>query len=283
MAELTVPGYTILKKITDGGSASIYKARKHPYEQVVALKVLLPQFANNKDMLRAFEREAAILSRLKHPNVIRSGGRVKDAVRPTVELELFESLTLKGFIAKADGKVPVREAARVLKQVAEALSYVHSQKIAHLDLKPENILVAEKLDVRLIDFSIARELTRSISDRLFGIFGSKGAAEATFTIQGTIAYLAPEQIRNADPGEKADVYAMGLVIHETFTGAPPFRGHDQKAILKQHLNDAPESTGKVRPDTPADVSDLVARMLEKDPAKRPDMTTAAQVLAKHAG
>jgi serine/threonine-protein kinase len=279
MGDLSVPGYTILKKITDGGSASVFKARKHPYEQVVALKVLLPQLTAKKEMVRAFDREGAFLSRLKHPNVIRSGGRVKDAPRPTIELELFESVTLKGMVARAS-KLGIRETARIVKQVAEALSYVHSQRIAHLDVKPENILVSDKLDVRLIDFSIAHELDRSISDRLLGIFGSKSADGA---IQGTITYLSPEQIRRENPGEKADVYALGLVLHECLTGGPPFRGHDPKALMRQHLHDAPEPVAKARPDTPLDMAELVAKMLEKVPERRPDATGAAQVLAKHAG
>ncbi len=280
MAEIAIPGYTIIKKITDGGSASIYKAKKHPYETTVALKVLLPQFVGNKDMVKAFERECEVLVRLKHPNVIKAGGRVKDSPRPSCELELFESNTLKGLIAKAGGKLAVKDAAKVLKQVAEALSYVHVQEIAHLDIKPENILADDKLEVRLIDFSIAKNLKKSISDRLMSVFAKKGGDG---TIQGTLTYLAPEQIKREDPGAPADVYALGLVLYEALVGGPPFRGHDQKAIMKQHLQDAAPPLEKQRPDVPADIASLCKRMLEKDPAKRPDATAVAQVLAKHAG
>jgi serine/threonine-protein kinase len=278
--DITVPGYTILKKITDGGSASIFKAKKHPYDTMVALKVLLPQFVANKDMVRALDREGAVLLRLKHPNVIRCAGPVKSP-RPTIELELFESLTVKSAIGKAGGKLPLRETAKIMTQAAEALSYVHTMQIAHLDVKPENLLVDEKLSLRLIDFSIARELKKSVSDRLRGIFGAKSTLEAT--IQGTITYLAPEMIRRADPGAKADVYALGLVLFECLTGGAPFRGHNQQAIMKQHLNDPPPALELLRTDVPEDVLNLYRSMLEKDPAKRPDATTAAQVLSRHAG
>jgi serine/threonine-protein kinase len=275
-ADITVPGFTIVKKITDGGSASIFKAKKHPYDTIVALKVLLPQFANDKNMLRAFDREADVLGRLKHPSIVKSGGKVNGSPRPTIELELFESTTLKGSIAKHGGKLPLSEAARVLKAVAEALSYVHALEIAHLDIKPENILVGDKGQVRLIDFSIARELKKTISERVFAVFSG---AKNEVSIQGTITYLAPEQIKSADPGKAADVYALGLCLYESLMGGPPFRGHDQKAIMKQHLADVPPPLEGV----PADVAQLYKKMLEKDPLKRPDATGVAQVLAKHAG
>jgi serine/threonine protein kinase len=275
-AEISVPGFTILKKITDGGSASIFKAKKHPYDTVVALKVLLPQYANDKGMIRAFDREAEMLARLKHPTIVKSGGKVSGSPRPTIELELFESSTVKAFIAKRGGKLSVAEAAKILKPVAEALSYVHALDIAHLDVKPENILVDDKLQVRLIDFSIARELKRTISERVFAIFANAGS---DLTIQGTITYLAPEQIKKADPGKAADIYALGLVLYECLMGGPPFRGHDPKTIMKQHLADVPPPLDGA----PADVVQLYKKMLEKDPQRRPDATGVAQVLAKHAG
>jgi serine/threonine-protein kinase len=279
-AELSVPGFTVLKKITDGGSASIYKAKKHPYDTIVALKVLLPQFANDRNMLRAFDRESDVLARLKHPSIVKFGGRVAGAPRPTLELELFESSTLKSFIAKKGGKLSVPETARILKPIAEALSYVHALEVAHLDMKPENILVDDELEVRLIDFSIARELKKTISERVLAVF-ARQAAEVT--IQGTITYLAPEQIKKADPGKAADVYALGLVLYECLVGGPPFRGHDQKAIMKQHLADIPPPLERERPDAPAEIAALYKKMLEKEPSRRPDATAVAQVLAKHAG
>jgi serine/threonine protein kinase len=275
-AEISVPGFTVVKKITDGGSASIYKAKKHPYETIVALKVLLPQYASDKNMLRAFDREADVLAKLKHPSIVKFGGRVHGAPRPTIELELFESTTVKAHIAKKGGKLEVAEMAKILRPVAEALSYLHALEIAHLDVKPENILVDDKLQVRLIDFSIARELKRTISERVMAIFAG---ASSEVTIQGTITYLAPEQIKKADPGKPADVYALGLVLYECLTGGPPFRGHDQKAILKQHLSDMPPPLEGA----PPDIAALYRKMLEKDPTKRPDATGVAQVLAKHAG
>jgi serine/threonine-protein kinase len=280
VAEIAIPGFSIVKKITDGGSASIFKAKKHPYETLCALKVLLPQFAGNKDMLKAFDHEVEVLARLKHPNVIKSSGKVKDAPRPTCELELFESNTIKALIAKAGGKLPIADTAKIMKQVAEALSYVHVQEIAHFDIKPENILADDKLEVRLIDFSIAKSLKKSMSDRLLSVFAKKGGDG---TIQGTLTYLAPEQIKREDPGTPADIYSLGLVTYECLIGGPPFRGHDQKTIMKQHIQDQAPGVEKGRPDAPPEIAALVKRMLEKDPAKRPDATAVAQLFAKHAG
>lgn len=277
-ADVAIPGYVIRRKIADGGSASIYKAKKQPYEQIVALKVLLPKHMADKEMVRAFEREAGVLEKLKHKNIIKFNERVKGAPRPTYEMEFFESLTLKALIGKREGKVPVVEAAKVFLQAAEALAYIHVLDLAHLDLKPENILVNEAtLEVRLIDFSIAKETKRSFLGRLMGGGGDTGK------VQGTITYLSPEQIRQTDPGAKADVYALGLTLYAALTGSPPFRGHDQKSLMKQPLQDAPPPIEKARPELPVALAALVKKMLEKDPAKRPDMTGVAQVLAKLAG
>jgi eukaryotic-like serine/threonine-protein kinase len=275
-ADIAVPGYKIIRKVADGGSASIFKAQKQPFEQIVALKVLLAKVAGDKEMVRAFEREGTILEKLKHKNIVKYGGMVKGSPRPTYEMELFEGYTLKSFIAKNGGKLPIPAAAKIGQQVAEALAFVHVHFYAHLDMKPENILVNDKLDVRIIDFSIARETKKSFLGKLLGSGEPKGF------VQGTLTYLSPEQIKQADPGSKADVYALGLVLFEALTGSPPFRGHDQKAIMKQHLQEPAPPLDRVRLDVPQPIHELVKKALEKDPAKRPDMTAVAQVLAKHA-
>jgi serine/threonine-protein kinase len=271
--DVSVPGYQVIRKIADGGSASIFKAKKQPYEQIVALKVLLARCAGDKEMIAAFDREAAVLGKLKHKNIIKFGGVVKGAPRPTYEMELFEGTTLKGLIARRESKLSVAEAAKVLQQVAEALATIHVLGFAHLDMKPDNVLVNDKLEARLIDFSICRETKKSLFGKLVG---------GEYKPQGTLTYLAPEQIKAQDPGAKADVYALGLSLFEALTGAPPFRGLDQKALMKMHLSDVPPPLDKARPDCPPDVVELCRKCLEKDPLRRPDMTAVAQVLAKHA-
>jgi serine/threonine-protein kinase len=283
MPDIAIPGYSIVKWITDGGSASIFKAKKHPYDKLVALKVLLPQHVENKDMLRGFYREVSVLERMKHPNVITSYGWVKVAPRPTIELELFESLTIKQLITKAGGKLDVKTMAHVMKQTIEGLSYIHSLEIAHHDVKPDNILVNEKREVKVIDFSIARELKKSLPGAFVSFLKNRWSSSDTFTIQGTLSYCSPEQIKRDDPGPPADIYALGLVIFECLTGAPPFRSTDQKGLIKAHVSDPAPSMGKARPDAPADLVELVRLMLQKDPKERPDATTIAQILAKHAG
>jgi serine/threonine-protein kinase len=270
--DVSVPGYQVIRKIADGGSASIFKAKKEPFEQVVALKVLLARCAGDKEMVAAFDREATVLGKLKHRNIVKFGGVVKGAPRPTYEMELFEGTTLEELIARRQ-KLPVAEAAKVLLQIAEALSTIHVQGYAHLDIRPDNVLVSDKLEARLIDFSICRETKQSIFGRLVG---------GEYKPQGTVTYLSPEQIQAQDPGAKADVYALGLCLFEALTGAPPFKGLDQKALMKMHLSDVPPPLDAARPDCPPDVVELVRKSLEKDPLRRPDTTAVAQVLARHA-
>lgn len=264
--DLKIPGYTIISKYKEGGSAGIYKARKHPYDETVALKVLLERFLDDKVMIRAFEQESRILESLNHPNIIIMRGEVVVAPRPTIELEFFESEHLKWVLRKRtenDKRMDIAEVLRLIKPCVVAIGYLHDQGIAHRDIKPENILVNKEGQLKLIDFSLAEHYKVSFFKKLL-----RGKPK----LAGTLTYLSPEQIERQPPDHRSDFYSLGVVIYELLTGAPPFKAHDQNALIRQHLKDKPMQLRRVREDVSKRLEDMLAKMLEKRPERRQQST-----------
>jgi len=261
MSQPSIPGYTIVKKIAEGGCAEIFKARKQPYDNNVALKVLHSRHMGNKRMIKAFDQEASMLARLDHKNIIKFGRIVVGASRPTLELELFESVHLKRMILKPEEfALTVPDKAQILIQVAAALEYVHSFQIAHKDLKPENVLVKDVDQVKLIDFSIATELKTGFLARLF---------QKEPPPEGTPTYLSPEQIRGKGVDTRSDIYSFGIVAFQLFTGTPPITSNTAQGLLKAHLSEKPAALGPRCKELSKEAASFIDRCLLKDPEHRP--------------
>jgi serine/threonine-protein kinase len=182
-------------------------------------------------------------------------------------MEYFESENLKYALWNVQERIVGHE-FRILRQVAEALAYVHDQGVVHRDVKPENVLVGPTREARLIDFSLAE--TRS--DRLFRL---------TRRVDGTPLYMPPEQIRGEKCDARADVYSFGVLTYELLTRRPPFLGTTQDAILEKHLREAPPPMRTWVPTLSADLDALVLKMLAKDRSGRwADMQAVLHELAK---
>lgn len=277
MAKLSIPGYVIVRKIAEGGSAEIYKARKQPYNKDVALKVLREKHADRKDMIKAFEQEATILEKLSHENIIKYYRFIKDGTRPALELELCEPTHMKRYLKSvkedSEGPIPIPECCAILLQVCSGLSYLHSQNIVHKDLKPENVLVDELGKVKLIDFSIANEVKTGFFARLF-------AKEQK--VEGTPTYVAPEQLKGEKVDHRADIYAFGIVAYEGLIGRPPFSATSMKALLQAQINQPAPKVQSQRRDVPNDLAKIVDQCLLKDPTRRPEnIDQVASVIKDH--
>jgi eukaryotic-like serine/threonine-protein kinase len=258
-----IPGYTLVRKIAEGGSAEIYKALRQPYGEECALKILHARLTKNRAKVKAFEAEVDILSRLEHPNVVVFGRSVENASRPCLELELYDTQHLKKLMAASQREgelLPLERALPILEQLARALSYLHDQGWLHRDIKPENVLVNEDDHVKLIDFSIALPLHRSFWSRLFG---------RTELSEGTPTYLSPEQILREPLDLRSDIYSYGVLAYEMITGRPPIQAHSTKALFKAHLNDRPLPLRSSRSQVPQGVSRLIDACLSKERTARP--------------
>ena len=268
-------GYALERELGGGGMSRVFVARDARLGRRVVVKVLAPELAAGVSAER-FEREIHLAARLQHPHVVPllSAGKVSGL--PYYTMPFVDGETLRARIA-ATGPLPVAEATRLVRELADALAYAHAQGVVHRDLKPENVLLSGGHAV-VADFGVAKALAAATQG---GPGVPTGAAEGTRTALGlavgTPAYMAPEQAA-ADPAtdHRADLYALGVIAYELLAGGHPFAGRTPQALLAAHLTEAPPPLAGRRPDVPPALAALVARLLAKDPAGRPP--SAAEVL-----
>lgn len=262
--------YEVTTPLGAGGMGEVYRARDTKLNRDVALKVLPGSFATDPERVARFVREAQVLASLNHPNIAQIYG-VEDAGRlPALALELVPAPTLADRLTK--GAIPLREAAAIARQVADALEAAHDIGIIHRDLKPANIKVRDDDTVKVLDFGLAKALQGDPA----GVSGQNAATSPTITaaagtmagmILGTAAYMAPEQARGRSVDRRADIWAFGAVLYEMLTGRRVFEGDDVSDVLASVLKSEPDWTAL--PDsTPAPIRRLLRRCLEKDPRKR---------------
>jgi eukaryotic-like serine/threonine-protein kinase len=276
MSQISIPGYVIVKKIAEGGSSEIYKARRQPYNNETALKVLRAKFRESKKMIRAFDQEAAILKRCKHKNIIKINKFIKGGSSPAIDLELCETTHLKRYITNTVGEdklLPLKDACKIFGQVIDALSYLHGMNIVHKDLKPQNILVNKGGKVKLIDFSIAVEVKATFLSKLF-------AKEPR--PEGTPTYLSPEQISGKLVDQRADIYSFAIVAFEVFAGRPPLHGRTMNELLNAHMKQRAPSILSINKTLPRDLAQFIDKALAKNPEHRPaDINLIGEILKKY--
>jgi serine/threonine-protein kinase len=249
--------YRIERELGAGGMATVFVAEDVRHHRKVAVKVLRPDLTATLGAER-FLREIEIAARLSHPHILPlyDSGGAGDAL--FYVMPLVEGESLRDRIVRAGG-LPIDEAARILRDVADALAYAHGHGVVHRDIKPENILLAGP-HALVTDFGIAKAVSDS---------ATASSLTGTGMSLGTAAYMSPEQA-TADPAidHRTDIYSLGVTAYEALAGHPPFRGNAQQ-ILAAHLTRRPEVLSSLRPTVPAAVASLVMQCLEKNPADRP--------------
>jgi len=256
MAERQMGPFLVGQKLGVGGMGVVYRATYTKTGQVVALKLLSSELSNKPRLVARFERELAILKKLKHPNIVPCFGGGKLGEQHFLAMELIEGGSLATEL-KRRNKLSWEEVIRIGMQVCSALEHAHEHGIIHRDLKPSNLLLTKEGKVKLADFGIARD-----SDAT--------ALTAAGKTVGTFAYMAPEQIRGDPPvTPKADLYALGCVMYELLTGTPPFAGETAGELLFQHMEKKPVRVSTFVLDCPVWLDTLLQHLLEKDPEKRP--------------
>jgi len=264
--------YTIERELGGGGMSRVFAAIDTALARRVVIKVLPPERAGAVSAER-FKREVQLAARLQHPHIVPllAAGEV-DGI-PFYTMPMIEGESLRARIAR-EHELPVSGVMRILRDVADALTYAHAQAVVHRDIKPDNVLLTANHAV-VMDFGIAKALAAARVD------GRGESSEPTITqvgvALGTPAYMAPEQA-SADPNidHRTDIHALGAVGYELLTGRPPFAGHSPQALLAAVISEEARPISDVRPSTPPALGALVMRCLEKRPADRPQ--SAAEVL-----
>jgi serine/threonine protein kinase len=268
-----IGSYSIVRRICHTASSELFLANDpHNHEDVV-LKVLLESQVHEKRLLRQYAREAELCEEFEHPSLVKVYRFVSDAPRPYLVMRFIPGQTLKSAIYR-EAELTCRRGFHWLVRAAQGLGCMHNHGYVHLDVKPENILVTEKGLATVIDLALARPfgkpgLLDSLKSRLSG--------EA----QGTRSYMSPEQISNRPLGPTADIYSLGIITFEMFARRLPLTAADPNAILQLHLKAKPPMLHHVVPEIHPELSNLVARMLEKAPEARPQsMDTVIETLAR---
>lgn len=249
--------FQILSVLGAGGMGVVYKARDRELDEIVALKMMKREVADDPGLLDRLKSELKLARKITHPNVLRTFDFGDVDGLPYISMEYVRGVTLR-YLLDREGRLPYSAALRVAKQLAAGLAAAHAQGVIHRDIKPENLIIDHAGNGKLMDFGIARPVQRL----------TPGQTQAGWIV-GTPQYLSPEQLQGQEADTRADIYACGVVLFEMFTGRLPFDGENPMQIILKHLNEAPPKPSAWWPEIDPALEALILRCLEKDREKRP--------------
>jgi len=244
--------YEIIDKVGSGGMADVYKARDHRLNRFVAIKVLKPEYSNDKSFVNKFRGEAQSAAGLSHPNIVNVYDVGDDGGLYYIVMELVEGITLKRFIERK-GKLEVKEAVGIAIQIAQGMEAAHDNRIIHRDIKPQNIIISRDGKVKVTDFGIAK---------------ATNSNTITSNAMGSVHYLSPEQARGGYSDEKSDIYSLGVTIYEMLSGKVPFAGDNTVSVALLHIQGEAMPLRELDPSIPASIDKIVQKCMQKRPEKR---------------
>jgi serine/threonine-protein kinase len=255
----SVRQYEIEEILGRGGMGVVYRARDMQLGRSVALKFLPPHLSADEAAKERFLVEARAAAALDHPNVCTIHEVAEDDEgRLFIAMAFYEGETLKERIER--GPLPVEEALDYARQIAAGLEVAHAHDIMHRDIKPGNVIVTSDGLAKVLDFGLAKLTDITLT-------GSK-------TTMGTVAYMSPEQAGHAPVDHRTDLWSLGVVLYEMLAGERPFQGDVSAVVIHAILNEEPTPLSTLRPEVPAEVEALMARLLAKDPEERFDTADA---------
>jgi len=257
-----IRGYALHQRIGAGGFGVVYRADQSGVGRAVAIKIILPQYANHPEFIRRFEAEAHIIARLEHPHIIPLYDYWREPGGAYLVMRYVSGGTLHAALQRAP--LPLDASVRLLDQIGAALSVAHRSSVIHRDLKPSNILLDSDGNAYLADFGIAKDL------------GNADPASQTQpgAIVGSAAYLSPEQVKDEPVTPRSDIYSLGIVLYELLTGVQPFQAPTPGELIQKQINKPLPPLRARRPDLPEALDAVIQRATAKNPADRyPDVLT----------
>ncbi len=253
--------YEILEVVGAGGMSIVYKARCHRLNRNVAIKVLKPEFSNDKNFVTKFRIEAQASAGLSHPNIVNVYDVYDDDGIYFFVMELVDGITLKEYIAQ-NGRLSMDLALDFSIQIASGLEAAHEGHIIHRDIKPQNIIVSKNGNVKVTDFGIAKAATSNT---------------LTSGAMGSVHYISPEQARGGYSDERSDIYSLGITMYEMVTGRVPFEGDNNVSVALMHIQSEMIQPRQYYPDIYSSFEKVIMKATQKKPERR--YLTASALIA----
>jgi tetratricopeptide (TPR) repeat protein len=246
--------YQVIEELGMGGMGRVYRVLDNKLSEEIGLKLVRPEIASDRAVIERFSAELKLARQVVHRNVARMFDLNEEAGVPYITMEYVKGENLKRLIRKV-GHLSPSQALPYACQICDGLAEAHRLGIVHRDLKPQNIMIDEEGQAKILDFGLARLL-------------DQGGRDGGSSRSGTPAYVSPEQIKGTPADARSDIYSLGVLIYEMLTGHTPFKADHVDQILDMHLHDVPETPHELNPGISAELSALVMKCLEKDPAAR---------------
>ncbi len=265
--ETTILGsrYELLERVGMGGMAVVYKAKDKMLNRYVAVKILREEFKENEDFIRRFKVESQAAACLSHQNIVQVYDVGEENGLHYIVMEFLEGYTLKQYINSKGGHLSRREATNFSMQICRALEHAHFKHVVHRDIKPQNIVITESGKLKVTDFGIARAANNSTTV-------NSGSGSAV----GSAHYLSPEQGRGGYTDHRSDIYSLGIVMYEMFTGRLPFDAEESVSVVMQHLHEEPLPPCEVNPELSAGIEAIIMKAMRKEQRLR--YNSASEIL-----
>ncbi|MCY4465180.1 MAG: protein kinase [Chloroflexi bacterium] len=246
--------YNFQEVLGQGGLGVVYRAAQDPIGRIVAIKVILPEFANDPSFIRRFESEAQVVARLEHPHIVPLYDFWRKAGRAYLVMRYLGGGSVRDLV-NAQGKLGLDKVGRISMQTLSAMAFAHRNGVVHRDIKPDNVFLDDDGNAYLSDFGIAKTV-------------GADASEASGQIVGTPAYLAPEQIRGEEATPQSDIYAFGIMLYEMLSGARPFNDVSLATLVYRHLNEPLPMIDHESLNVPPVFNGIIQRATAKSPHER---------------
>lgn len=246
--------YEIIEQLGRGGMGTVYKVFDKKIEEDVAIKILKPEIANEKNTIARFSNELKLARKITNKNVCKMFDLNEHEGQHFITMEHVPGEDLKSFIRRS-GQVSIGKALSISKQICHGLAEAHRLGVVHRDLKPSNIMIDKEGNAKIMDFGIARSTE------------AKGITEAG-VIMGTPEYMSPEQVDGDEVDTRSDIYSLGVILYELVTGNAPFKGKTPISIAFKHKTDTPQEPSEFNIQVSESLSRMILKCLEKDKKRR---------------
>lgn len=244
--------YEIVEEVGSGGMSIVYKAKCHVLNRYVAIKVLKPEFSDDKSFVSKFKIEAQSAAGLSHPNIVNVFDVGEENGFYYIVMELVEGITLKEYIQQ-NGRLPYQTALDFIIQICSGIEVAHEHHTIHRDIKPQNIIVSKNGTLKVTDFGIAKAATSNT---------------IASSAMGSVHYISPEQARGGYSDERSDIYSLGVTLYEMLTGRVPFEGENNVTVALMHIQSEVIPPREYYPDIPVGLEKVVLKTMQKRPERR---------------